>query len=126
MGDVDHFKEFNDAHGHLAGDQALAHIAAIMRETTRDVDCAARYGGEEFVVVLPETEAAGAIETAQRIRSRLAGDELVGGKVSMSFGVAQFPEDGDTPEALLARADAALYRAKREGRDRVLRAPPTP
>ena len=126
MADVDHFKEYNDAYGHLAGDEALARVATILRETTRDVDCAARYGGEEFVVLLPETKAAGAIETAQRIRTRLATDDLVGGKVSVSIGVAQFPEDGDAPEALLAGADAALYRAKREGRDRVLRAPPTP
>jgi len=126
MADVDHFKEYNDAYGHLAGDAALTRVATILRETTRDVDCAARYGGEEFVVLMPETRASGAIETAQRIRTRLATDELVGGKVSVSIGVAQFPEDGDAPEALLARADAALYRAKREGRDRVLRAPPTP
>ena len=126
MADVDHFKEYNDAYGHLAGDEALTRIAAVLRETTRDVDCAARYGGEEFVVLMPETKAPGAIETAQRIRTRLAADELVGGKLSVSIGVAQFPDDGDAPEALLARADAALYRAKREGRDRVLRAPPTP
>ena len=126
MGDVDHFKEYNDAYGHLAGDEALARVAAIFREATRDVDTAARYGGEEFVVLLAETEAAGAIETAHRIRARLAREDKTKGKLSVSFGVAQFPEDGDTPEALLARADAALYRAKREGRDRVLRAPPTP
>jgi diguanylate cyclase (GGDEF)-like protein len=124
MADVDHFKEYNDAYGHLAGDDALKRIAAVLRETTRDVDCAARYGGEEFVVLMPETRASGAIETAQRIRTRLATDELVGAKLSVSIGVAQFPEDGDAPEALLARADMALYRAKREGRDRVLRAPP--
>ena len=126
IADVDHFKEYNDAYGHLAGDEALARIAAVLRETTRDVDCAARYGGEEFVVLMPETKVVGAMETAQRIRTLLAGDELVGGKLSVSIGVAQFPEDGDGPEALLARADGALYRAKREGRDRVLRAPPTP
>jgi len=126
MADVDHFKEYNDAYGHLAGDEALRRIAGVLRETTRDVDCAARYGGEEFVVLMPETKASGAIETAQRIRTRLATDELVGGKLSVSVGVAQFPDDGDAPEALLARVDAALYRAKREGRDRVLRAPPTP
>ncbi len=111
MADVDHFKEYNDAYGHLAGDEALRRIAGILRDTTRDVDCAARYGGEEFVVLLPETRAAGAIETAQRFRTRLATDELVGGKLSVSIGVAQFPEDGDAPEGLLARADAALYLA---------------
>src|SRR5204862_4526218 len=82
MADVDHFKEYNDAYGHLAGDEALTHIAAVLRDTTRDVDCAARYGGEEFVVIMPETKASGAIEMAQRIRTRLATDELVGGKLS--------------------------------------------
>jgi diguanylate cyclase (GGDEF)-like protein len=122
MADVDHFKEFNDHYGHLAGDAALARVATILREATRDVDCAARYGGEEFVVLLPETEADGAAETAQRIRARLADDTLVGGKLTLSFGLAQFPADADTPEALLAVADAALYQAKREGRDRVQRA----
>ncbi len=122
MLDVDHFKEYNDSHGHLAGDAALAHIATILREVTRDVDCAARYGGEEFVVLLPETEAAGATETAQRIQGRLARHDVVGRKLTLSVGVAQFPEDGDGAEELLASADAALYQAKREGRNRVLRA----
>ena len=122
MADVDHFKEYNDTSGHLAGDEALARVATILRETTRDVDCAARYGGEEFVVLMPETEAQGAIETARRIRERIAEDPLVGGKLTLSIGVAQFPDDGDAPEALLAAVDAALYQAKREGRDRVLRA----
>ena len=122
MLDVDHFKEYNDAYGHLAGDAALARVATILKESTRDVDCAARYGGEEFVVLLPETEAAGATETAQRIQARLARDEQVGGKLTLSVGVAQFPEDGESPEELLAGADAALYQAKREGRNRVLRA----
>ena len=122
MADVDHFKEYNDAYGHLAGDAALARVATFFREATRDVDCAVRYGGEEFVVLMPETEADGAAETAQRIRTRLADDPLVGGKLTLSFGLAQFPDDADTPEALLAVADAALYQAKREGRDRVQRA----
>jgi len=122
MLDVDHFKEYNDAYGHLAGDAALARVAAILKESTRDVDCAARYGGEEFVVLLPETEAQGATETARRIQARLARDELVGGKLTLSVGVAQFPEDGESPDELLAGADAALYQAKREGRNRVLRA----
>ncbi|PYO27841.1 MAG: hypothetical protein DMD73_07765 [Gemmatimonadetes bacterium] len=99
-----------------------AALAAILKESTRDVDCAARYGGEEFVVLLPETEAQGATDTAQRIQGRLARDDVVGGKVTLSVGVAQFPEDGESPEDLLAGADAALYQAKREGRNRVLRA----
>src|SRR5204862_7208067 len=82
MADVDHFKEYNDDYGHLAGDEALRRIAGILRETTRDVDCAARYGGEDFVALLRETSAAGAIETAQRIRTPLATDGLVGGTPS--------------------------------------------
>jgi diguanylate cyclase (GGDEF)-like protein len=122
MLDVDHFKEYNDAYGHLAGDAALQRVSAILKESTRDVDCAARYGGEEFVVVLPETEGKGATETAQRIQARLARDALVGGKLTVSVGVAQFPADGESPDELLAGADAALYQAKREGRNRVQRA----
>ena len=122
MADVDHFKEYNDAYGHLAGDEALVRVATILKEATRDVDCAARYGGEEFVVLMPETEAAGATATAQRISARLAGDALVGGKLTLSIGLAQFPGDADAADALLAVADAALYQAKREGRDRVQRA----
>src|SRR3989475_8960300 len=109
MADVDHFKQYNDAYGHLAGDAALTRIASVLRDTTRDVDCAARYGGEEFVVLMPETRAAGAIETAQRIRTRLATDELGGAKLSVSVGVGPVPADGDAPQAPLAPADAALY-----------------
>ena len=121
MADVDNFKPYNDAHGHLEGDAALARVAAILRDTSRDVDCAARYGGEEFVVLMPETEMAGAVEMAERIRTRLAGDAVIGEALTISVGVAQFPADGETPEALLARADAALYQAKRDGRNRIVR-----
>ncbi|HYK83558.1 MAG TPA: diguanylate cyclase [Gemmatimonadales bacterium] len=122
MADVDRFKEYNDAHGHLAGDAALTRVAAILRECTRDVDCAARYGGEEFVVLMPETGAEGAVGIAERIRERLAADELVGEQLSFSIGVAAFPDDGESPEALITSADRALYQAKHEGRNRVVRA----
>ena len=122
MADVDNFKPYNDALGHLEGDAALERIAAILRDTSRDVDCAARYGGEEFVVLMPETEMQGAVEMAERIRTRLAEDGAIGPKLTLSVGVAQFPADGETPEALLARADAALYQAKRDGRNRIVRA----
>jgi diguanylate cyclase (GGDEF)-like protein len=122
MADVDRFKEYNDAHGHLAGDAALARVAAIVRESTRDVDCAARYGGEEFVVLMPETAAEGGVEIAERIRERLAADTLVGGHLTFSIGVAGFPGDGASPESLIASADAALYQAKHGGRNRVVRA----
>ena len=121
IADVDNFKPYNDAHGHLEGDAALARIAAILRDTSRDVDCAARYGGEEFVVLMPETELEGGVDMAERIRERLADDAAIGEKLTISIGVAQFAADGETPETLLARADAALYQAKRDGRDRVVR-----
>jgi two-component system, cell cycle response regulator len=73
------------------------------------------------VVLMPETEMAGAVEMAERIRTRLAGDAVIGEALTISVGVAQFPADGETPEALLARADAALYQAKRDGRNRIVR-----
>ncbi len=123
MVDVDHFKKYNDTHGHLAGDEVLIRMAAILRESTRDVDCAARYGGEEFLVMLPETTLDGGVDAAERLRARLATEEFAGDKITLSIGVAEFPEYGETPEAVIASADAALYRAKREGRDRVVRPP---
>jgi len=123
MADVDHFKRYNDANGHPAGDAVLKKVATILREATRDVDVAARYGGEEFFVLMPETEGAGAADVADRVRERLAAEKLPGGAVTLSFGVAEFPAHGDIGETLIAIADAALYQAKREGRDRVVVAP---
>jgi diguanylate cyclase (GGDEF)-like protein len=122
MADIDHFKQYNDTYGHLAGDKVLVRVAEILREAIRNVDYAARYGGEEFFVMMPETALEGAAEVADRIRGRLAGQIIAGGRVTISVGVAEFPIHGDTPEALIATADAALYEAKREGRNRVLRA----
>jgi len=123
MADVDHFKRYNDANGHPAGDAVLKKVAAILRETTRDVDVVARYGGEEFFVLMPETEGSGAADVADRVRDRLAAEKLPGGSVTLSFGVAEFPAHGDIGETLIAIADAALYQAKREGRNRVVVAP---
>ena len=123
MADVDHFKRYNDAHGHPAGDAVLKRVAEILREASRDVDLVARYGGEEFFVLMPETEGEGAADVADRVREHLAADTLTGGAVTLSFGVAEFPAHGDIGETLIAIADAALYQAKREGRDRVVVAP---
>lgn len=120
MADVDRFKRYNDAHGHPAGDAVLKRVAAILRDTSRDVDLVARYGGEEFLIVMPETKAAGAVDVAERIRARLAAERLPAGSVTLSLGVAQFPSDGDTPDAIIAAADGALYQAKRAGGDRVV------
>ena len=122
VGDVDHFKQYNDAFGHPAGDEVLQRIAEIMRESTRKNDCCARYGGEEFVIVLPDTAAADALDTAEHIRARVAAKKFSGRKMTLSIGVATFPEDADDAEAIIAVADEALYQAKREGRDRTVRA----
>jgi diguanylate cyclase (GGDEF)-like protein len=122
MMDVDNFKRYNDAHGHQAGDAVLRGVGDVLRETTREIDCAARYGGEEFFVLLPETDVKEASEVAERIRTQLKERIFLGGRVTLSVGIAAFPANGETPEDLIASADAALYQAKREGRDRVLRA----
>jgi diguanylate cyclase (GGDEF)-like protein len=124
--DVDHFKKFNDTYGHLAGDQVLTKLATVLQHTIREIDSAARYGGEEFVLLLPETDLAGAVQAGERIRARLAREKFAVGDdeatVTVSMGAAEFPIDGDTTEAVIASADAALYQAKRRGRNRVARA----
>ena len=122
LADVDHFKQYNDAHGHPAGDAALARIAEILRKTTRGVDCVARYGGEEFFVMLLETTVGTAAIVAERIRTRVAIEEFAGGRITISIGVAECPSHGDTPESLIESADAAMYEAKDRGRDRVVAA----
>ena len=125
MADIDRFKKFNDTHGHIAGDEALKAVAEILQEATRGIDRVARYGGEEFLVVLPETGIDGAVRAAERIHERLAKRGVAVGEQSvtltLSTGVAEFPTDGDSPESLIASAHAALYQAKRGGRDRVVR-----
>jgi len=120
MADLDHFKQYNDAHGHPAGDVVLGRIGAIMRETSRDVDFVARYGGEEFLLMMPETETEGAVAVAQRIRQRIENEKLTEGSITVSIGVAGFPGNGDAAEALIAAADAALYEAKHAGGNRVM------
>jgi diguanylate cyclase (GGDEF)-like protein len=122
VGDVDHFKQYNDAFGHPAGDEVLKAISEIMREAARPVDCVARYGGEEFVVMMPDTGATDALELAEHIRARVAAKKYMGRKMTLSIGVATFPEDADSAEGLISIADEALYQAKREGRDRAIRA----
>jgi diguanylate cyclase (GGDEF)-like protein len=122
VGDVDHFKQYNDAFGHPAGDEVLKSIAEIMQNSTRKGDCCARYGGEEFVIVLPDTVITEALEVAEHIRARVAAKKFNGRKITLSIGVAAFPEDAKDAEAIIAVADEALYQAKREGRDRTVRA----
>jgi len=127
MLDLDHFKDFNDRHGHPAGDEALRVFADILRSCIRDEDLAARYGGEEFVVSLRGLSAAAAGEVAERIRERTESTIIplapgLTAHLTVSIGIAIAPEDGSRRNALLKRADEALYRAKQEGRNRVVQA----
>jgi diguanylate cyclase (GGDEF)-like protein len=119
--DIDQFKEFNDTYGHSLGDTALRAVAAAIDGAIRRVDLAARYGGEEFVVVLVDTDGAGALEAAERVRAAIAGTEIAAGvhRISVSVGVATFPEDAEFKEELIDKADWAMYMAKRSGRNRV-------
>jgi diguanylate cyclase (GGDEF)-like protein len=121
MADVDHFKSYNDTHGHPAGDEVLRRVAKLIGESTRDVDLAARYGGEEFCVLLPETTAEKAVPVAERIRAHVAEEKFSGRQITLSIGIAEFPRNGEAPESVVAAADAALYQAKRAGRDRVVK-----
>lgn len=124
MIDLDHFKRLNDTYGHAIGDEIIRRFGELLRVSVRSSDIAARYGGEELVVVLPNTTAEGARCLADRVRARLADLECHAGgapvRVTASFGVGELGEGADTPESLLARADAALYRAKAAGRDGVV------
>jgi two-component system cell cycle response regulator len=123
--DLDHFKQINDTHGHLAGDDVLIEVAAVLLRVVRAVDIVARYGGEEFVVVLPETGAPGAEAFAERLRELIEGQSFAVSRgnairLTTSIGVACFPGFAvESVEDLLANADQALYRAKSEGRNRV-------
>jgi diguanylate cyclase (GGDEF)-like protein len=124
LADLDNFKQVNDRYGHQAGDEVLRRFADILRETVRDVDLPARYGGEEFAVLLPQTDLEGAERLAERLRQAVAERPLTTKPGSLvactaSFGVASFP-DSSTPAALFAAADEALYRAKAEGKNRVV------
>jgi diguanylate cyclase (GGDEF)-like protein len=124
MLDLDRFKRFNDTHGHAAGDAALKGIAEIFNSNIRADDIACRYGGEEFTIILPDTTVEGACDRAENIVRAVSQLQIQMGKdtfsnFTISIGLAFFPGDGATSDLLLQSADTALYRAKREGRNRV-------
>jgi diguanylate cyclase (GGDEF)-like protein len=123
--DIDHFKQINDAHGHQAGDRVLRAVAEKLRDSLRTVDFVVRYGGEEFVAILPDTNLTEAGIAAERVRARIAefepADIVPGLRVTISGGFAVL-SPGETVDAWFERADVALYRAKRGGRDQVLAA----
>jgi len=123
MIDIDHFKEYNDRYGHLVGDAILREVSGTIKENTRQIDLTGRYGGEEFSVILTETDKEQARFAAERIRQAVEGkvirvyDEVL--KVSVSIGISTFPEDTKDMQALIDKADSALYKAKETGRNRV-------
>jgi diguanylate cyclase (GGDEF)-like protein len=126
MIDVDHFKKYNDRHGHPAGDEALRTVARLIAEDRRQVDIVARYGGEEFAVLLHDVGRPQAVEVAEKIRTRISStkiphaEEQPLGRMTVSTGVAVCPDDATSAAALLESADVALYRAKKSGRDTVV------
>jgi two-component system cell cycle response regulator len=119
--DLDHFKDVNDTYGHVARDAVLAEFARRIRLGLREVDFAFRHGGEEFMVLLPETDAYGGAIVAERLGAAVRGRPVpIDGEqipISVSIGVAVFPEHGDTSQRVLRAADEALYEAKKAGRD---------
>ena len=119
--DLDDFKRVNDLRGHVEGDRVLMKAAAIVRDSVREIDVAARYGGEEFAVLLPDTSRLGALVVAERIRQRVEARFSRGRvAVTISGGMAIYPDDAGTPADLIVQADRGLHRAKAEGKNRVL------
>jgi diguanylate cyclase (GGDEF)-like protein len=124
MADLDHFKECNDRFGHLVGDAVLKGVACALRQNVREIDILARYGGEEFSLLLPEADKRSALAVAERLRNAIAQqefkayDERVG--MTISIGVSTFPDDAKNISGLIESADAALYKAKAGGRNRVV------
>ena len=124
MIDIDHFTAVNDGHGHAAGDEALKRVSRLLSECAGPSDRVARWGGEEFLIVFETTDAAAAEAAAERLRVRAAGLDVTqpdgrSARFTVSIGLATW-HDGEPTDALIARADRSLYRAKAEGRNRVV------
>jgi two-component system, cell cycle response regulator len=126
MLDIDNFKDYNDSHGHLAGDKILRQVAKLMVKNIRSIDVAARYGGEEFVVILPQTDAQAAKVVAEKLRLLIENSQFEkeetqpGSKITISIGIATFPENSKELEGLINSADQRLYVAKAQGRNKVV------
>ncbi len=127
MLDVDHFKQYNDTHGHLAGDLVLKQVATILLQNTRGIDLVARFGGEEFVVLLPRTDEKGALATGEKLRQCVHDEAIAGmessqplGRLTLSLGIAIYPQHSKDIFDLLNMADQALYQAKSSGRNRCM------
>lgn len=126
MLDIDHFKHYNDTHGHLAGDEVLKALARLLRDNVRKIDVAARYGGEEFALILVQTPKQASGVVARKLQALVEEfpfahrEEQPQGRLTISMGVATYPEDASSAEELIAVADRRLYRAKAQGRNRVI------
>jgi diguanylate cyclase (GGDEF)-like protein len=126
MIDIDHFKHYNDTHGHPAGDLVLRRVAEVLKGNFRKTDIVTRYGGEEFAVIMPQTDKSQAIIAAQKVWRAILeypfprGDTQPLGRVTISTGLASFPSEAKDETELIAKADARLYMAKNEGRNRVI------
>lgn len=124
--DVDHFKSYNDHNGHIQGSEALAKVGSLMKKVFRASDILAKYGGDEFVAILPSTDKVGAFLAADRLRETIATESFPGeaqqpmGTITISVGVATFPDHGSTDEEILEKADRAMYMAKVAGRNRTV------
>lgn len=125
LADVDNFKQYNDANGHLAGDETLRELASILLNTTRKTDFVARYGGEEFAIILPDTAIEGGLNVTTSIMKALQdkqwqyADVLPCKRITMSIGVATYPENSLVKEELIKKADAAMYHAKKTGKNKI-------
>lgn len=130
MIDIDHFKQYNDTFGHILGDRVLKEMADIFEQNTRKADVICRYGGEEFVILLPELDSRRAVVVAEKLRTVVENsafpnmEKLAAGKITISLGVASFPQDGSDDKDVLNQADKALYNAKKQGRNRVAMSTP--
>jgi diguanylate cyclase (GGDEF)-like protein len=125
MIDIDHFKQFNDTYGHSAGDRALRRLGHLLQNHVRGEDVACRYGGEEFILIMPNTSADVVVKRAEYLRQaatglRIAESDATDQHITLSLGIAIYPEHGRTIDAVLGAADTALYHAKKQGRNRVV------
>jgi two-component system cell cycle response regulator len=122
--DIDHFKKVNDTYGHPTGDEVLRRVAVILKASARKIDIVARYGGEEFAIVLEGTDRAGALQLAERIRQEVAQQSFASPQgafqVTLSIGVACYPDDARDKAEIISRADQSLYAAKHGGRNRTV------